>query len=66
MTMHCTSNLLVRKNKMNPIVKKGKILIPFIILGVKPTSILGPKRDQLVDSSRDENHCMTLNERRTS
>jgi hypothetical protein len=51
---------------MNPIVKRGKILIPFMILDVRPTSILGPKRDQLVDSIKDENHCMTLKERRIS
>jgi len=51
---------------MNPIVKWGKILIPFIILGVRPTSILGPFRDQLVDLIRDENHYMTLKERRIS
>jgi hypothetical protein len=57
---------LLEKNKMNPIVKRGKILIPFIILGVRPTSILGPWRDQLVDLIRDENHCMTLKERRLS
>jgi len=30
---------------MNP---KEKILISFIILGARPTSTLGPKRDQLV------------------
>ncbi len=54
---------LLEKNKLNPIVKWGKILIPFIILGVRPTSILGPFRDQLVDLIRDENHCMTLKER---
>jgi hypothetical protein len=64
MTMHCT--YLLEKIKMNPIVKRGKILIPFIILDVRPTSILGPKRDQLVDSIKDENHCMTLKERRIS
>jgi len=29
-------------------IRKGKILIFFIILGAKPTSTLGPKRDQLV------------------
>jgi hypothetical protein len=49
MTMHCTSNLLVnKKKKTNPIIRKGKILILFIILGAKPTSTLGPKRNQLV------------------
>jgi len=49
MTMHCTSNSLVRKKKKeNPTFLKEKILIPFIISGARPTSSLGPKRDQLV------------------
>jgi hypothetical protein len=49
MTMHYTSNLLVRKKKKeNPTFKKEKILIPFIILSTRPTSTPGPKRDQLV------------------
>jgi hypothetical protein len=51
---------------MNPIVKRGKILMPFIILGIRPNYILGPKKDQLVDSIRDENHCMTLKEKKIS
>ncbi len=50
--MHCTSNLLVRKKiKMNPTIESEKILLPFIKLGTRPTSILGPKRDQLVKNS---------------
>jgi hypothetical protein len=49
MTMHCTSNLLHGKKKKNgPTIERGKIWIPFIKLGVRPTSTLGPKRDQLV------------------
>jgi hypothetical protein len=45
--MHCTSNLLVRKNK-TPTIEKKKILIPFIMLGFRPTSTPGLERDQLV------------------
>jgi hypothetical protein len=46
--MHCTSNLLVKiKIKMNNTIESGKILLPFIILGARPTSILGPEMDQL-------------------
>jgi len=38
LTMHYTSNLLVKKKKkMNQTIEKRKILIPFIILGVRPT-----------------------------
>jgi hypothetical protein len=48
MTMHCTFNLLVRGKKKTPTIEMGKILIPFIILGAKPTSTPGPKRGQLV------------------
>jgi hypothetical protein len=49
MTMHCTSNLLVKKiKKINPTIKKGKIIIFFIILGARPTFTPGPERDQLV------------------
>jgi hypothetical protein len=48
--VHCTSNLLGRKKKKkNPTIERGQILIPFIKLGVRPTSTLSPKRDQLVD-----------------
>ncbi len=57
---------LFKKIKMNPTVKRGKILIFFIILAVRLTSTRGPKRDQLVDSIRDENQCTTLKERRMS
>jgi hypothetical protein len=32
---------------MNPTIERGKILIFFIILDVRPISIGGPKRDQL-------------------
>jgi hypothetical protein len=47
--MHCTSNLLGKKDlKNDPTIKKGKIRIPFIQLGVRPTSTPGPRRDQLV------------------
>jgi hypothetical protein len=47
--MHCTSNLLVRKKKkVNPTIESEKIVLPFIILGARPTSILGPEMDQLV------------------
>jgi hypothetical protein len=50
--MHCTSNILVKKiekkEKKNPTIERRKILIPFIILGAKPTSTPGPKRGQLV------------------
>jgi hypothetical protein len=47
MTMDCTSNLLVRnKIKWTQHLKKEKILIPFIILGTRPTSTPSPKRDQ--------------------
>jgi hypothetical protein len=43
------SNLLVKKNlKINPTIKKGKIIIFFIILGARPTFTPGPERDQLV------------------
>jgi len=46
--MHCTSNLLVNlKKKMNPTIESGKILLPFIILGARLVSILGPGTDQL-------------------
>jgi len=49
MTMHCTSNLLGTKKKKNdPTTERGKISIPFIKLGVRPTSTPGPRRDQLV------------------
>ncbi len=49
MTMHCTSNLFGRKKKKNDsTIERGEIWIPFIKLGVKPTSTPGPKRDQLV------------------
>jgi len=34
--------------KMNQTIEKRKILIPFIILGARPTSTPSPKRDQLV------------------
>jgi hypothetical protein len=37
-----------KKKKKNPTFLKEKILIPFIISGARPTSSLGPKRDQLV------------------
>jgi hypothetical protein len=40
--------MLEKRKKMNPTFKKEKILMPFIILGARPTSTLGPKRDQLV------------------
>jgi hypothetical protein len=40
--------LLKKRKKMNSTFKKEKILISFIILGTRPTSTLGPKRDQLV------------------
>jgi len=33
---------------MNQTIEKGKILIPFIILGARPTSPPSPKRGQLV------------------
>jgi hypothetical protein len=33
---------------------KEKILISFIILGARPTSTLGPKRNQLVEHWRTE------------
>jgi len=33
---------------MNQTIEKRKILIPFIILGARPTSTPSPKRDQLV------------------
>jgi len=49
LTMHCTSSLHVKiffKNEPNN--WKRKILIPFIILGARPTSTPSPKRDQLV------------------
>jgi hypothetical protein len=50
MTMHAHPIYLIEKRKkMNPTIKRGKILIPFIKLGIRPTSTLGPKRDQLVD-----------------
>ncbi len=49
-TMHCTSNLLGRRRKKWTQQLKGeKIPIHFIKLGIRPTSTLGPKRDQLVD-----------------
>jgi len=32
---------------MNPTIESGKILLPFIILGARPTSNLGPEMDQL-------------------
>ncbi len=34
---------------MNPTIKKGKLLLPFIILGAKATLTPGAKRDQLVE-----------------
>jgi hypothetical protein len=34
---------------MNQTIEKRKILIPFIILGARPTSTPSPKRDQLVE-----------------
>jgi hypothetical protein len=41
--MHYTSNLLVKKKKkMNQTIEKRKILIPFIILGVRPNSNPNP------------------------
>jgi hypothetical protein len=46
--MHCTSNLLRKKYKMNQTIENGKLVLSFIILGTRPTSILGPKTDQLV------------------
>jgi len=50
MTVHYTSNLLdKKKKKKNPTIERGKILIPFIKLSVRPTSTPSPKRDQLVD-----------------
>jgi hypothetical protein len=48
MTMHCTSNLLRKKKKNEPNILKRKILIPFIILGARPTFTPNPKNDQLV------------------
>ncbi len=43
LTMHYTSNLLVKKKKKkNQTIEKKKIVIPFIIFGAKPTSILNP------------------------
>jgi hypothetical protein len=40
--------LLEKRKKMNPTIERGKILIPFIILGTRPTSTPSPKRNQLV------------------
>ncbi len=40
--------LLEKNKKMNQTIEKGKILIPFIILGARPTSPPSPKRGQLV------------------
>jgi hypothetical protein len=34
------------KKRKNPTIERGKILIPFIILGAKLTSTPGPKRSQ--------------------
>jgi hypothetical protein len=43
---------LVEKRKKNdPTIKRGKIWIHFIQLAVRPTSILSPRRDQLVVST---------------
>jgi hypothetical protein len=39
---------LVEKKKIDPTIKRGKIWIPFIQLGIRPTFTLGPRRDQLV------------------
>jgi hypothetical protein len=52
MTMHCTSNLLGRKKKnLNELtIERGKIWIPFIKLGVRPTSTQGPRRGQLIST----------------
>jgi hypothetical protein len=33
---------------MNPTIERGKILIFFIILGARPISTVGPKRDELI------------------
>jgi hypothetical protein len=55
MTMHCPSNLLGKKKlKLAPQLKEEKIWIPFIQLGIKPTSTPGPRRDQLVDIHKRE------------
>jgi len=40
--------LLEKIIKMNQTIEKRKLLIPFIILGARPTSTPSPKRDQLV------------------
>jgi hypothetical protein len=34
---------------MNPTIESGKILLPFIILGARPTSILGPEMTNSVN-----------------
>jgi len=40
---------LVEKRKTNdPTIERGKIWMPFIKLGIRPTSTASPRRDQLV------------------
>jgi hypothetical protein len=39
--------LLKERKKNKPTIESGKILLPFIILGAGPASILGPETDQL-------------------
>jgi hypothetical protein len=40
-------HLLKERKKNKPTIESGKILLPFIILGARPASILGPETDQL-------------------
>jgi len=46
---------------MNQTIEKRKILIPFIILGARPSSTPSPKRDQLVSGGRLEGSKRNLN-----
>jgi hypothetical protein len=47
--LHIKFTWLKKEKKNDPTIETGKIWIPFIKLGIKPTSTLGPKRDQLVN-----------------
>ncbi len=40
--------ICIPKKKNDPTIERGQIWIPFIKLGVRPTSTPGPRRDQLV------------------
>jgi hypothetical protein len=37
-----------KKEKNDPTIERGKIWIPIIKLGIRPTSTPGPRKDQLI------------------